>query len=107
MVRALALMHAGEFEDVLDSGSSKNLSDPTEEEEIRLVYHSAGGSPELESNGSIPLNKCQKLLDVESLTVQTPGSQATLVRDLSFVINHKEHLLVSKLICILSLEFKV
>ncbi|PON38354.1 Phosphonate C-P lyase system [Trema orientale] len=86
-------MCAGEFEDVLDSGSSKTLSDLVEE--IHLVYCSAGGSPEHESNGALPIDKCQKLLDVESLSVQTPGSQATLVRDLSFVINHKEHLLVT------------
>ena len=96
-------MYAGEFEDVLDGGSSKSPSDPVEK--ISLVYCRAGCSPELKSNGSLPIDKCQKLLDVECLTVQTPGSQATLVRDLSFVINQKENLLVSKSICILSFEF--
>lgn len=42
----------------------------------------------------MPINKQQKLLDIENLTVQTP-SGATLVRDLSLVINNNEHLLVS------------
>ncbi|KAF4393499.1 hypothetical protein F8388_023303 [Cannabis sativa] len=84
----------GEFEDVLDSsGSSNSSSDPVEE--IHLAYCRTGGSPNLASNGSVPVDKCQKLLDVESLTVQTPGSQSTLVEDLSFVINQKEHLLIT------------
>ncbi|XP_062093029.1 ABC transporter D family member 2, chloroplastic [Humulus lupulus] len=85
----------GEFEDVLDSsGSSNSISDPVEE--IHLAYCCrTGGSPNLALNGSVPVHKCQKLLGVEGLTVQTPGSQSTLVKDLSFVINHKEHLLIT------------
>lgn len=89
-------MYEGEFEDVLESSSStKSLSEPLEE--IRIEYSSSGGSPEPESNGSVPVGKSHKLLDVENLTVRTPGSNSTLVRDLSLVVNHKEHLLVSKL----------
>lgn len=84
----------GEFEDVLESSSStKSLSEPLEE--IRIEYSSSGGSPELESNGSVPVGKSHKLLDIENLTVRTPGSNSTLVRDLSLVVNHKEHLLVT------------
>lgn len=33
---------------------------------------------------------------MESLTVQTPGSNSVLVKDLSMVINQSEHLLVSE-----------
>lgn len=86
-------MHTGEFDDVLDGSSSKFLSDPIEE--IHLVYCNIKSSVELESNGMMPTDSCQKLLDVENLTVQTPASKTTLVRDLSLVINQKEHLLVS------------
>ena len=84
--------YAGEFDDILDSSSSKSLSDPSEE--IRLVYNNVRSSPALESNGSMPKEKNKELLDLENLTLQTP-SKATLVRDLSLVINEKDHLLVS------------
>ncbi|KAL4597593.1 hypothetical protein ACB092_11G001600 [Castanea dentata] len=82
----------GEFDDILDSSSSKSLSDPSEE--ICLVYNSVRSSPVLESNGSMPKDKYKKLLDIENLTLRTP-SKATLVRDLSLVINEKDHLLVT------------
>lgn len=88
-------MHTGEFDDVLDCSSSKFLLDADPIEEIHLVYCNTKSSVELESNGMMPTDKCQKLLDVENLTVQTPATKATLVRDLSLVINQKEHLLVS------------
>ena len=44
----------------------------------------------------MPKDKYKKLLDIENLTLRTP-SKATLVRDLSLVINEKDHLLVSDL----------
>ena len=44
----------------------------------------------------MPKDKYKKLLDIENLTLRTP-SKATLVRDLSLVINEKDHLLVSGL----------
>ncbi|XP_059454003.1 ABC transporter D family member 2, chloroplastic isoform X1 [Corylus avellana] len=81
----------GEFDDILDRSSSKSVSDPSEE--IRVVYHSVRSSPVLDSNGSMTKDVHQKLLDIENLTLQTP-SKATLVRDLSLVINEKDHLLV-------------
>ena len=81
-------MYTGEFDDVLDSSSSKHLSDT---EQISLAYRNVG----LESNGSMPIEKCQKLLDIENLTLQTPTSKATLIQDLSMVVNKKDHLLVS------------
>lgn len=87
-------MTTGEFDDVLDSDSSKSLSEPLEE--ICLTYCNVKSSPLFESNGSVPIDMSQKLLDVENLTLQTPTSKTTLVRDLSLLINEKEHLLVSE-----------
>ncbi|KAK9937298.1 hypothetical protein M0R45_014098 [Rubus argutus] len=81
----------GEFDDYLDS-SSKRHSDPSEG--ITLTYCNVKTLAELEPNGSVPIDKQQKLLDIENLTVQTPRS-TTLVRDLSLVINNNEHLLVT------------
>ncbi|KAI9161913.1 hypothetical protein LWI28_021973 [Acer negundo] len=83
----------GEFDDVLDSSNSKGLSDPLET--ICLTFSNAINSPVLESNGSMPAEESRKLLDVENLTLQTPTSKATLVRDLSLVMDEKEHLLVT------------
>lgn len=85
-------IYAGEFDDVLDR-SSKLVSEPSEE--IQLVYHSIS-SHVLESNGSMPKDKHQRLLDIENLTLQTP-SKATLVRDLKLVVSEMDHLLVSEL----------
>lgn len=81
----------GEFDDYLDS-SSKRHSDPSEG--ISLTYCNVKTLAELEPNGSVPIDKQQKLLDIENLTVQTPRS-TTLVNDLSLVINNNEHLLVT------------
>ncbi|KAF9674504.1 hypothetical protein SADUNF_Sadunf10G0134100 [Salix dunnii] len=73
----------GEFDDVLDSSSSKCLSSSVEE--ISLTYCNERSSLLLESNGSVLIDRCQKVLDVENLTLQTPTSKATLIRDLSLV----------------------
>ncbi|CAK7326010.1 unnamed protein product [Dovyalis caffra] len=83
----------GEFDDVLDSSSSKCLSSSVEE--ISLTYCSEQSSLLLEANGSTLMDKCQKVLDIENLTLQTPTSEATLIRDLSLVISKKDHLLVT------------
>lgn len=83
----------GEFDDVLDSSSSKCLSSSVEE--ISLTYCDERSSLLLESNGSILMDRCQKVLDLENLTLQTPTSKAILIRDLSLVINKKDHLLVT------------
>lgn len=92
-------MHAGEFDDILNRNSSNSTDGSEPEEEIRITYSDVRGSLELGSNGSLPKDKYSILLNIENLTVQTPGSKATLIRDLSLVINQKEHLLVSKPIC--------
>ncbi|XVF02162.1 hypothetical protein REPUB_Repub04eG0152200 [Reevesia pubescens] len=82
----------GEFDDVLDSSRSKSLSDPMEH--INLKYSYFKGSQVLDCNGSIPVNTPLRLLDVENLSLKTPKNNSTLVRDLSFVINVNDHLLV-------------
>lgn len=82
----------GEFDDVLDNSSSKSPSDPMEG--IQLMYCNARNSTLNNLNGSIPLDNCEKLLEIENLTVQTP-TEATLVRELSLEINEKDHILVA------------
>ncbi|KAG5570467.1 hypothetical protein H5410_060233 [Solanum commersonii] len=82
----------GEFDDVLDSNSKKG--DQDSKEKIQLNFCLISSSNGLHSNGSMPLSKHAKLLHVEHLTVQTP-SEATLIKDLSFEIFEKDHLLVT------------
>lgn len=82
----------GEFDDVLDSSNKKGHQDS--KEEIQLSFCLISCSNGLHSNGSMPLSKRVKLLHVEHLTVQTP-SEATLIKDLSFEIFEKDHLLVT------------
>lgn len=82
----------GEFDDVLDSNNKKG--DEDSKEKIQLNFCLISSSNGLHSNGSMPLSKRVKLLHVEHLTVQTP-SEATLIKDLSFEIFEKDHLLVT------------
>lgn len=82
----------GEFDDVLDSNSKKGDQDSNEK--IQLNFCLISSSNGLHSNGSMPLSNRVKLLHVEHLTVQTP-SEATLIKDLSFEIFEKDHLLVT------------
>lgn len=83
----------GEFDDVLDSSSFNYPLEPSEG--IHLIYSNAKHSTVLKSVLDVNLDKCRKLLDVESLTLQTPTSKAMLVRDLSFEIYENENLLVT------------
>ncbi|KAK4343937.1 hypothetical protein RND71_037031 [Anisodus tanguticus] len=82
----------GEFDDVLDSSNEKGHQDS--KEEIQLSFCLINSSNGLHSDGSLPLSKRVKLLLVEHLTIQTP-SEATLIKDLSFEIFEKDHLLVT------------
>ncbi|KAK8603328.1 hypothetical protein V6N13_085518 [Hibiscus sabdariffa] len=82
----------GEFDDVLDTSRSNSLSDTGEY--INLTYSHVKGSQVLDSNGSLPPTTSPRLLDVENLILKTPKTNSTLVRDLSFVINEKDNLLV-------------
>ncbi|KAB2601767.1 ABC transporter D family member 2 [Pyrus ussuriensis x Pyrus communis] len=89
---AAVIDRLGEFDDLLDGSNPKHRSDPSER--ISLIYSNVKSLPEPESNGSIPIEKLQKLVDIEHLTVETPSGTA-LVRNLSLVINKNEHLLVT------------
>ncbi|KAF1866947.1 hypothetical protein Lal_00018333 [Lupinus albus] len=81
----------GEFDDVLDRSSSKSLSGTIED--IHVSYKDFRSSSVLESNGSIPPEKYETLLEIENLTLKTP-SESTLIRNLSLMIKEKDHLLV-------------
>ncbi|KAL8147115.1 hypothetical protein AgCh_004726 [Apium graveolens] len=82
----------GEFDDVLDSASSKSPEDSLKG--IQLTYDNVKKSTLAEVNGSMPLDDNEKLLVIENLTVQTP-TKSVLVKDLSLQINEKDHLLVT------------
>ncbi|KAK3042682.1 hypothetical protein RJ639_000934 [Escallonia herrerae] len=83
----------GEFDDVLDSSKSKCLLDPLEG--IRLTYSPVESSTLLKSSQPISTEKCEKLLNIENLTLLTPTSKTTLVRDLSLEIYEKDKLLIA------------
>ncbi|CAI9087969.1 OLC1v1022188C1 [Oldenlandia corymbosa var. corymbosa] len=83
----------GEFDDVLDIQNIKGGSEPMGE--IQLQVYSLTSAP-VQTNGSVPfIDKRVKLLDVDCLTLQTPTSGTTLIRDLSFEIHEKNHLLIT------------
>ncbi|KAK3025113.1 hypothetical protein RJ639_044353, partial [Escallonia herrerae] len=83
----------GEFDDVLDSSKSKCLLDPLEG--IRLTYSPVESSTLLKSSQPISTEKSEKLLNIEDLTLLTPTSKTTLVRDLSLEIYEKDTLLIA------------
>ncbi|KAF6135213.1 hypothetical protein GIB67_035284 [Kingdonia uniflora] len=80
----------GEFNDVLDE-SSQSLSEPMQE--ITVAY--SENSSYLQAYASTLLQKGQKVLDIENLTLQTPKSKTILIRDLTLEINSKDHLLIT------------
>ncbi|XP_071697038.1 ABC transporter D family member 2, chloroplastic isoform X2 [Rutidosis leptorrhynchoides] len=80
----------GEFDDVLDSTSSNG---PVEDvNEIQLTYCNVNDSTFSKSRKALNF---QKLLEIESLSVQTPTNKALLIRDLSLEVCSNEHLLVT------------
>lgn len=83
----------GEFDDVLDSSNSPEFFD--DGQDISIQYSNAMDPSSLQSNGSVPLDASCKLLKIENLTLQTPKSKRTLIRDLSLEINDKDNLLVT------------
>lgn len=62
-------------------------------EEIKREFCCINSFSALKSNGSLPLDRSVKLLNIEHLTLLTP-SKATLVRELLLEICEKDHLLV-------------
>uniref|UniRef100_A0A1D1Z8Q0 ABC transporter D family member 2, chloroplastic n=2 Tax=Anthurium amnicola TaxID=1678845 RepID=A0A1D1Z8Q0_9ARAE len=84
----------GEFDDVLDGTHSSYLLEPASTLEISFLPNNIKNPSLFPSNGSIPLAECNKLLEIQNLTLQTPKSGRILVSDLTLVINNKDHLLV-------------
>nr|XP_012567564.1 ABC transporter D family member 2, chloroplastic isoform X2 [Cicer arietinum] len=82
----------GEFDDILDRSNSKSLPDSLED--IDIMYKDFLSSSVLESNGSTPPEKPEKLLEIEDLILKTP-SESTLIRDLSLTIKEKDNLLIT------------
>ncbi|KAF9588677.1 hypothetical protein IFM89_014398 [Coptis chinensis] len=80
-----------EFDDLLDDSSQQQTE---ASEKISVVYSSVQSSSYLQSNGSLLLEKCHKLLNIENLTLQAPKKSSTLIKDLSLEINKKDNLLV-------------
>lgn len=83
----------GEFDDVLDGFSNDSKSDDFKE--IIIQHTDLCVLSSSDCNGSIPQYECQKLLEVCNFTLQTPRSGTILIKDLSFVINEGDHLLIT------------
>ncbi|OVA13939.1 ABC transporter-like [Macleaya cordata] len=82
----------GELDDILLLDNNSQCLIP---QDITTVYSNVQNSSVLGSNGML-LEKCHsKLLDVENLTLETPSSRTTLIRDLSLEINKEDHLLIT------------
>ncbi|WCJ28448.1 ABC transporter family protein [Euphorbia peplus] len=80
----------GEFDDILDTSNSNQFSDSSEE----ITLSCDVKSNVMDYNGSMPNEVGEKLLDIDNLTLKTPTTKSTLIRDLSMVINKKDNLLV-------------
>ncbi|XP_030534484.1 ABC transporter D family member 2, chloroplastic isoform X2 [Rhodamnia argentea] len=80
----------GEFDDILDGSTSKYADDSTQH--IHLICHHV--HPGFECNGPVTMDMFQKLLHIENLTLQTPTSKTTLIKELSLQINCNDSLLV-------------
>lgn len=81
----------GEFDDILDRSTSKYPDDSTQH--IHLICCNV--CPGFEGNGPVTMHKFQKLLHIENLTLQTPTSKTTLIKELSLQINCNDSLLVT------------
>lgn len=93
----LLYVYSGEFDDVLDNSIPTPVS--SHEQNISILFTN---SSSWESNGSVFVNN--KLLEIENLTLQTPKSKRVLIDELSFVLDHRDHLLVSHIICVIHVK---
>jgi hypothetical protein len=91
-----ALIPPGEFDDLLDGKESSSLFKHDDTEAIKIVFREVSDPFSFSSNGSTLQTEPQKLLEVQSLTLQAPRSRNVLFTDLSLEITLKNHLLVSK-----------
>ncbi|XP_072999270.1 ABC transporter D family member 2, chloroplastic isoform X2 [Typha latifolia] len=84
----------GEFDDLLDENQSSSASEHDTTEGINILFKENDIPSSLGSNGAVPQTDCCKLLEIHSLTLQTPRSRNVLITDLFLEINDKDHLLV-------------
>lgn len=84
----------GEFDDVLDAGFSPKDLNSDDSSEIFIQHSILFVSSSFDGNGSVVQSECQKLLEICNLTLQTPRNGNVLIKDLSFVINEGDHLLI-------------
>ncbi|KAK1322247.1 hypothetical protein QJS10_CPA03g00160 [Acorus calamus] len=84
----------GEFDDILDSSGGSSHSGPDSIQEINFHYGDVKSPSLLQTNGSVLTEETPQLLKIEKLTLQTPKSGRTLVKDLSLEIHENDHLLV-------------
>lgn len=91
-------VYSGEFDDVLDNSIPTPVS--SHEQNISILFTN---SSSCESNGSVFVKN--KLLEIENLTLQTPKSNRVLIEELSLVIDDRDHLLVSHIICVIHVKF--
>ncbi|KAJ3694266.1 hypothetical protein LUZ60_009746 [Juncus effusus] len=82
----------GEFDDILDGNESSRLLKNNDTEEIKIVFEKSNDLSS--SNGSLIQTGQEKLLEIQSLTLQAPRSQSILFTDLSLEITNNDHLLV-------------
>ncbi|KAI3803592.1 hypothetical protein L1987_31748 [Smallanthus sonchifolius] len=82
--------YAGEFDDVLDYTCANDPLEPFDE--IQLNYINVKDSTFFMSNKYLDT---QKLLEIESLSVQTPTNKALIIKDLSLTVCNNEHLLIT------------
>ncbi|KAI4321904.1 hypothetical protein MLD38_035231 [Melastoma candidum] len=82
----------GEFEDVLNRSSKESLV--VSPSSINVVFCNTTSSAGPDCNGYASSSRPPKLVEIESLTMVTPTSRETLIRDLSLTIHQNENLLV-------------
>ncbi|XP_021715844.1 ABC transporter D family member 2, chloroplastic-like [Chenopodium quinoa] len=85
----------GEFDDLLDSNISENLTDSTSN--VYVVYQNVTSPTNqtlLDSSGSLTEGSSKKLVDLEHLTLVTP-EKSTILMDLTLSINEKDNLLIT------------
>ncbi|KAJ0971770.1 hypothetical protein J5N97_019729 [Dioscorea zingiberensis] len=85
----------GEFDDILDGNSSVDNSELDNTKGITIICSNKPNQVCFQSNGSVPLDTFQHLLEIQNLTLETPRKTDILIKDLSLTINDKDHLLVT------------
>ncbi|XP_074285256.1 ABC transporter D family member 2, chloroplastic [Silene latifolia] len=84
----------GEFDDLLDGTSSKDADSMNNVSIVHDNVESPTNLTCLDSNGSGTSQNSKKLVYLENLTLVTP-EKATIIADLTLLINEKDHLLIT------------